>query len=309
MRTTLSVILLCLSLCSSSALAKEGGDQYPNGGEKWLAGALPPAGSYYINYWGFYTGHLKNGTGAAAALASGTPSVNATFDALRFVQVTRFHVFGADYAVHAIVPLVHQTMYLNGPASATGLGDVTINPFILGWHRRVLNVIAAPDINLPTGAYDKNDGRTSIGANYISVEPLVILTWLPKSGWETTGKFMYNIKTTNQATNYHSGQEFHADYSLGHHFGDWISGVTGYWLKQTTDDKSAGAIAPAVHGLWDAGRRGQVFAIGPSIAYVNRRHAIFIADWQHEAAVRNRFGGDKFWFKIILPVGDLLGYR
>jgi hypothetical protein len=116
---------------------------------------------------------------------------------------------------------------------------------------------------------------------------------------------MYNVKTTNPATNYHSGQEFHTDYAVGKHLGRWMLGTTGYALKQTTNDTVNGQIAPAAPGLWTAGREGQVLAIGPSAAWSNRRHMTFISQWQHETLVRNRFGGDKFWFKAIIPVDGL----
>jgi hypothetical protein len=114
---------------------------------------------------------------------------------------------------------------------------------------------------------------------------------------------MYDLKTTNQATNYHSGEEVHTDYAAGKHIGGWMAGGTGYFLKQTTDDRCAGQVAAAAPGLWSAGRRGQVLAIGPSAGYTNKSHVIFSVDWQHETLVRNRFGGDKIWFKVIVPVG------
>jgi hypothetical protein len=34
---------------------------------------------------------------------------------------------------------------------------------------------------------------------------------------------------------------------------------------------------------------------------------IFIVQWQHETLVRDRFGGDKFWFKMIVPTAGLFG--
>jgi hypothetical protein len=129
---------------------------------------------------------------------------------------------------------------------------------------------------------------------------------MPKSGWEASAKLMYNLKTTNRSTNYHSGQEFHADCAVGKHIGSWILGGTGYTVDQTTRDTVAGAVVPEASGLWDTGRRGQVVSIGPSVGYNNKRHMIFMADWQHETLVRDRFGGDKFWFKMILPVGGPL---
>jgi len=299
------LVLLVFGMAVAPVWAKEGGDQYPNGAENWFAGSVPPAGSYYVNYFGFYSGKLKDSSGANVRLNGDTPSVNATFDAFRFVQMTRFRLFGADYGTHVIVPVVHQSMDLNGTASQSGVGDVIINPFILGWNRSTWHALAGVDIYLPTGYYDKNDARVSLGANYYGFDPLVAVSYMPPSGWEASAKFMYNLKTTNPATNYHSGQDFHTDYAAGRHWHNWMFGGTGYFLQQTTDDTIAGQIAPAVAGMWDAGRRGRVLAVGPSVGYVNIRHMVFMADWQHESLIENRFGGDKLWFKVILPLDGL----
>jgi len=288
------------------ALAKEGGDQYPNGAENWFAGATPPPGFYYINYFGYYTGELKDGSGHNAILNGATPSVDATFDALRFVEMTPFKILGGEYGVHVIVPVVYQSMNLNGRNSNSSVGDITIDPFILGWHRPTWHAVTGFDINLPTGSYDKNDPRVSIGAHYYSFEPVFAFSYMPKTGWETSTKLMYNVKTTNPATNYHSGQEFHMDYLAGKHIKGWMVGGTGYFLKQVTDDSVNGQLVAAAPELWDAGRRGQVLAFGPSVGYTNKRHMSFMAQWQHETLVRNRFGGDKIWFKMIIPTSSVL---
>jgi len=238
-------------------------------------------------------------------LNGGTPLVETTFDAFRFLEMTHFKVVGADYGVHVIVPVVYQSMNLGGRNSTTGVGDITIDPLILGWHREHWHAAAACDVDLPTGAYDQHDPRVSIGAHYYAFEPLVAFSYMPKGGWETSTKLMYNIKTTNQATNYHSGQEFHMDYLAGKHVGRWMVGASGYALKQVTGDTVNGQTVPAVAGMWDAGRQGQVLAVGPSMGYSNKRHMTFVAQWQHETLVRNRFGGDKVWFKMIIPANSL----
>lgn len=298
----LTIAALIGSLCLASGLvqAKEGGDQYPNGGETWLAGAVPPPGDYFINYFGYYSGKLKDGNGNNAKIKDGsTPDVGAVFDALRYVKVTDTKILGANWGWHVIVPFVNQRMDSNGKESRTGVGDITINPFILSWHNGDWHTVAALDINLPTGAYDKNDGRRSLGANYYSVEPVFAVTYLNKDGWEASGKFMYNIKTENNDTNYKSGNEFHMDYLLGKRFGEWGVGLSGYYVKQTTNDKQNGQTVAAQPGLWSEGRKGEAFAIGPSVTYTTKGGTHFIGQWQHETSVENRFGGDKFWFKLI----------
>lgn len=306
-KRSLTLLLLTLAATASLVYAKEGSDQYPHGAENWLTGALPPPGNYYVNYFGFYNGKLKDGSGSNVLLNGSTPSVDATFDAFRFVAVSHLRILGADYGAHTIVPVVYQSVDLNGSASKSSVGDIDVDPFVLGWHHPQWHAIAAVDTILPTGYYDKNDPRVSVGANYYTFEPIYAVSYIPKNGWEGSTKLMYDFKTTNQATNYHSGQEFHTDYAAGKHVGEWMFGGAGYALVQTTDDMQNGAIVPAAAGMWSQGRRGRVVAIGPSLGYTSKQHVVFMGVWQHETLVQNRFGGDKFWFKMIIPMDGAIG--
>ena len=309
-KSAIALIVGGLFLAAGAAQAKEGADQYPNGAETWYAGALPPPGTYFINYFGYYGGKLVDGGGDKvkhAATGNTTPRVDAVFDALRLVHITNTKILGANWGVHAILPIVSQGASnlpgVSGSASKFGIGDITIDPFVLAWHHSPeLHTAFGVDINLPTGAHDKNDPRTSIGANYYSYEPLYAITWLPKGGWEVSGKFMYNIKSKNNDTKYQSGDEFHMDYLVGKHVGEWAFGIGGYYVKQLTNDKVNGTTVAGVPGLISEGRKGQVFAFGPSVKYSAKNGSMFIAQWQHETMVENRFQGDKLWFKMILPM-------
>ena len=277
-------------LAGTSVLALEGPDQYPNGSENFLAGALPPPGNYFINYLGNYQGDYQDRS------RHDVPGlkVNATFDALRFIHVTQYKILGGDWAVHAIVPLVHQNLHTPfpgiGAGSVSGLGDIVIDPIIIGWHFPPdWHLTVGLDIYLPTGKYSKTNPTESIGANYYSFEPIFAFTYLNQSGVEVSAKLMYNLKTRNRDTDYESGNDFHMDYLVGKHFGPWAVGLAGYYLTQTTDDRVEGR---------SIGNRGQVFAYGPAIKY-DYKGMSFVASWNHETGVENRFQGDKFFFKFV----------
>lgn len=301
-RTSLIAALACsLALTGGVVLAKEGGDQYPNGGETWFAGAVPPPGNYFINYTGHWSGKLKDANGDNDARFGPTPKMEATFNAFRFLQVSDRKLLGGNWGWHVIVPVVDLNIDIapmGGKAGKTGLGDITVNPLIISWHHsKEWHTVVGLDINLPTGEYDKNDPRKSIGANYYSFEPVFGVSYLGGNGWEASAKFMYNIKTENKDTDYKSGNEFHMDYLVGRNFGKWGLGVNGYYLKQVTDDKDRLNLGRAPNGY-----RGQVFAIGPSVKYRTEGGTHIIGQWQHETHVENRFGGDKVWVKLIVPL-------
>jgi hypothetical protein len=107
---------------------------------------------------------------------------------------------------------------------------------------------------------------------------------------------MYNIKTKNNHTNYQSGDEFHMDFLVGKNIGKFNVGVSGYYLKQLTDDKQAGV------KVGTDGNRGQVLAFGPSVKYEIQGGTFLIGQWQNETNVKNRFGGSKVWLKLITPL-------
>ena len=162
------------------------------------------------------------------------------------------------------------------------------------------------------GAYKEGDGRQSIGANYWSVEPIFAVTYLGDTGWEVSAKFMYNIKASNKdfrpdvgapKMKYESGDEFHMDYLVGKRFGPWGVGLSGYYLKQTTNDKLNGqTIGAGPGGIWSEGRKGEVFAIGPTVSYTTKGGVHLTGQWTHETSAENRFEGDKFILKLIMPL-------
>lgn len=287
------------ALASMFVQAKEGGDQYPNGAENWYAGALPPPGNYFLNYLGNVSGKLRDGNGNKVVAPNGKDiKLDATFDALRFVQVTNTTVWGASYAWAAILPVVNLSIDAAGAKnSKTGIGDATITPIVLAWHSPEWHYALGLDVNLPTGDFSKNDppGK-NIGANYYSFEPILAVSYLRPDGWEVSGKFMYNIKTKNKDTDYQSGDEFHMDYLVGKRVGPWAVGLSGYYLKQVTDDKMGGV------KVGTDGNRGKVFAVGPSVKYETASHSQLVFQWQHESNVENRFQGDKVWFKLTMPL-------
>jgi len=66
----------------------------------------------------------------------------------------------------------------------------------------------------------------------------------------------YTMNTQNTATDYRSGDEFHADFALAQYLpGGFVTGMAGYALQQTTPDYGGGAVFGSF--------RGRVLALGP----------------------------------------------
>ena len=300
MKRILTLIVLCC-LPAAVATAKEGADSYPNGAENWMLGNVPGPGTYHLNYLIYYSGELRDGSGDKVNLGGTTPSVSAVAEAARFLLVTNTKILGGNYAVHVIVPVIYQNVDMGGKKSASGIGDLSLVPFALTFHGKTVHQYVYFETDARTGHFNPTDPRVSIGSGAWSIIPAYGMSVLPHSGWDLSGKFHYDVHLKDPADDYRSGQEFHADYLAGRHFGPWGLAAAGYVVKQFTDDRSNGVSVPAVPGLYSAGRRGQAFSIGPSAMYMNKSHMIFIAQYMHEAFVENRFGGDKVLVRFIMP--------
>lgn len=282
-------VSLFIATTGGNVFATEGGGgAYPNGAEDFMAGAVPPPGTYFLDYLTYYKADkFKDGSGNSSPF-----DLKATVNVFRLLHVTNYKILGGFWGMHIFVPIANVDVTVPGRSqSKTGLGDIIVDPFILSWHWKNFHLVTGLDIYIPTGEYDKNN-LANLGRNYWTFEPLVGFTFLSDSGFEVSSKFMYDFNTKNDDTEYKSGQEFHFDYTIAQKFGNFSVGLGGYYYKQMTNDKLNGVkVDPD-------GFKGQVFAFGPQVKY-DYKNMSFILKYQTETSVENRPEGDKFWFKFV----------
>lgn len=303
-RLSFFVVLLLagLTVAGNDALATEGGGgAYPNGAEDFLSGAVPPPGTYFINYFDYYSAD-KFADNNGDSMIPGF-KLNVTADVLRFIHVTNKQVLGGFWGVHVFVPLMNVDVETNTPLgndSKAGLGDIIVDPFILSWHSKNWHVATGVDIYIPTGSYDK-DELANLGRNYWTFEPILAGTYITDNGFEASAKLMYDFNTKNKdaslltppgTTEYLSGQEFHMDYTLAKKFSslNLSLGLTGYYYQQVTEDEANGT------ELNDS--KGRVLAVGPGVKY-DYKNMTMSLKYQIETAAKNRPEGDNLWFKFI----------
>jgi hypothetical protein len=270
-----------------------GGSSYPMGAENYMTGAMPPPGFYtQIFAESYRADRLLDNRGKSAL---DDFHLSADVIAPRLIWVTEQKVLDGDLAFHLNVPLVDLRVDVNGQhQKKTGMGDIIFGP-ALGYHYSdKFHAIYALDIFAPTGRYDRGD-LANIGRNYWAFEPIAAFSYVDPAGVNADIKVMYDFNLRNRATDYRSGQELHADYSLGWGFGNgWVVGVGGYMYRQTTDDLQDG------ERIED--NRGRAFAIGPSIKYASDSGWFVTAKWQKESEVRNRPEGEAYWVKLTIPL-------
>ncbi len=283
--------VMLMGVVDKAGATESGGGAYPNGVEDFMSAALPPPGTYFMNYLSYYrAASLKDQSGNDAMPKF---DLDAVANVFRFVHISKQQIFGASWGMHIFLPLAHVNVdATRGSDNRSGLGDILFSPMVLGWHFKNVHVVAAVDTYVPTGAYDKNR-LANIGRNYWTFEPACAVTYLADNGFEASGKFMYDFNLKNTDTDYRSGQEFHFDYAVGFHPNrDWVAGASGYFYYQTTDDEQNGV------KVGTDGYRGRVFSIGPTVAY-QYKNTSFTLKWQKEFKAENRPEGDHFLLKFI----------
>lgn len=287
-----------LSLLIASTCWAGGGQHYPNGVEDFMVGAMPPPGVYLVNYLLYVKkDSLKDNSGN---------SVPVGFDAKvlaevpRLIYVSPFTLMGANWAMHAFLPLYSADVSVTAGGNKivdnkdTGMGDIIFSPFVLGWHfGPELHVITALDMWAPTGSYDKNKESTQIlSKNHWTFEPVVAVSYL-KDGFDISAKLMYDFNTENSDTNTKPGQEFHVDWALGYSMSNgFTGGLVGYNYWQVTDDK--------VNGVKQPDQQSEVGGIGVGLKYWPKQgpfSATLKQYWEYNA--KNMPTGPQTQFKII----------
>ena len=144
------------------------------------------------------------------------------------------------------------------PASDTdtGFGDMLLTPFAFYWSFGELNVKLSQWVVAPTGHYYVNS-LINVGRNYWAFDTQLGITWFHKAtGTELTVLPGIMLNTTNPATDYKSGNEFHLDFMANQFLAPTFAlGVQGYWYKQIDGDSGSGAVLGPF--------MGKSFGLGP----------------------------------------------
>ena len=295
-RHTSTILASLALLAAGNAQALEPGSSpaYPNGGEGFLAGALPPPGFHALLYASSYRAdRLNDSRGNDLNLPDFKIRANAI--AGRFVWVPGVKVGSGDLAFHTIVPLVNASATTPaGSQTRTGLGDVTIGSAVGFHHSANLHTAFGLELHLDTGSWSKNN-IVNLGNNYKAVEPIFAISYIDPTGINADMRVGYSFNQTNKATDYRSGQDFHFDYSVGWGLGPkWVLGVGGYYYQQLKNDKQG--------GIELADSKARAMSLGPMFKYDSGAGWIFTVKWEKEFSVRNKSQGNALQIKAILPL-------
>jgi len=313
LRALVAAPLLLGLATAPPALAGEGaGSHYMPGAAGDFAMALiGPPGFYVRSDLVYFEGNIKSVTLGDRIYSSANQDV--WVNSVKLIYLAGGGFFGGRLGGVVTIPIVLDAQMsgeavspLQGAQSGNkaGVADIAMSG-LLNWAFGNSHASAGLTAYVPVGAYDKNR-IINLGRNYASFDPVGTFTWLhPQRGHEvslTTG-FLFN--TTNGATDYSSGTEWHLDFMLSQHFSKRFAlGLEGAVLQGVSDDSGplldrANAILPKIGLQPLGGFRAQYFGLGPAMlvtAPVFGRDVNLIGKYLFDVDHKNRFNSDYLMF-------------
>ena len=259
---------------------------YVNGLEGIKAATLPPPGSYYRMYHVFYHANdFKDSNGKKLALDY---KLTAYAQVHRFARVTDKKFLGANFAFGGVIYFLYQKLRIGALGvndSSSGLGDIFLEPVVLGWHKKQYDFAFGIGGFFPSGKYDVNKpaspgkdtwtGMFTLGGTYYFDE---------KKSYSASILGRFEMHTEEDKTNVKAGNDFHFEWGIGktiHSKWIWDVGVSGYCHWQVTDDRGTAVLRPGDHD--------RVFGVGPEVIFTIPSSRLSVSlrnNWEFEAKDR-----------------------
>lgn len=250
--------------------------RYPIGVEGIKAASFPPPGFYLRDYNLFYWADQYRGDGPP------------DFDLFVYGQapkptwVTDLKLLGANYGVDAIIPFLYTDIEAGGDSTSRfGLGDICVEPFILGWHWQKVDMTFAAGFWAPTGDSDKGD-IADPGVGFWSAMLTFGGTWYPdtEKTWAFSILNRYEINTESEDYDVTPGNALSLEWGVSKALNKTVEvGAVGYYQQQTTHDSGSGA----------SDHLDRVFAVGPEVSVFWAKPGLSISArflWEFEAEDR-----------------------
>ncbi len=283
----LLAILLLGAVPALPAMAAQETGHYINGVEGIKGATLPPPGLYYRMYNTYYT--------ADTITDADGDEIDIGFDAdvfanvHRFIWVSEYKLLGADYGADLFIPLVYSDIDIDAlgiHSNEFGLGDIIVEPLILGWHGKWYDAVFGLGFYLPTGDYD-NTNPASPGKGFWTTMFTAGATVYadPAKTWSFSLLARYEIHAEKDDDDITPGDDFHFEWGIGKTLaGEWIwdLGIAGYCQWQVSDDSGDDV-------LWDKSDHDRVYGIGPHVSLFIPRAgfvASLMTQWEFEARDR-----------------------
>ncbi len=305
---------MCVSMAVvmmvAPAFATEVWDPHLRGVDTGLAaGALPPPGFYFVDdsYMimlepGDAWGHRDAGTKIFAFVE---------VPILLWVPGCKF--LGADYGVAIAQPFDYTNLRVQttGPGSFIGgqqwgTFNTLVLPYILSWklpcdfYVKTALIVGVDDAWTQAGDVQSGGPYAPSGNGYWSFQPEVGISWL-HAGWNLSADFFYSFNLKNTETDYQSGQQFAADYTITYTWKKWTFGLGAAQENQTTNDTVSGSTV--LDGKGNA-YQATCYSMGPIVGY-NFGPCSLQFTYEFPLAATDELSGPWWNVRLVVPLGKL----
>ncbi|TCK58466.1 SphA family protein [Seleniivibrio woodruffii] len=271
---------------------------YAVGTEGLKAGSVPGPGMYYLMYNNYYSADKtvdKNGDKKDIGF-----DVHSFANVHRFVYITDKKILGADYGFNVILPIVNADLNIdaaNIDTSKTALGDITVEPFLLSWHRDTYDMSFGSAIILPTGEYDKTKAL-NIGKDHYTALITYGATYYfdDAKSVAVSGLARYEKHFENNHSDITYGDDIDFEWGLSKDINRGVTaGLAGYAHWQISDDKGNDV-------NYDASVHDHVYGIGPEIDFfVPAIKSLFKVKVYKEFNAADTSEGTSSWVTFVKP--------
>ncbi len=286
-----------LGLLVPSARATEnGGTVYPIGVETVMTGMQAGSGETmaYEFTCDYFANEFDNSQGKSM-----DPEYKLRVFATAF-KVTHnwgWHFLGGTVDSQIAMPIDNLELHVvPGMFTKYAIANVDVVPFSVTYNTGHLHWYYEADMFTPGSAYSATDAL-NVGQHNLAIAPVAGFTYLSTTGRnEISSRYSYIFNGNDEATDYHSGNEFMWEFNADRKVARRIAiGMNGYLYKQTTDDYQDGLI-------YQDGFRGRDLAIGPQVRFQVGKHIGFAFKYYRDTLVENRPRGNGLWFQIGVPL-------
>lgn len=289
-----------LLLIPSLAFAGPAGGHYTSGVNLLERGSIPPPGFYTKHMLLHYTANTLNDRDGNELKVPGrdgvkraTPfSVDSTVLVNRLLYVTEKTFLGANYAMHAIIPLSYPRV--TNPKGQRqehgGLGDIALEPLLLAWHTDSMDAAYGLAVYLPTGEW-KEDNVANIGKNFYTMMQTLGATWSLDDAKTVKfgGKMRYEVHFRHLTQDVTQGDNLTLELGLSKAVLPTVQlGLVGFGQWQVTKDRGRDV-------RWDRDVRDRVYGIGPEVVWaIPAAKASLVFNYTREFEAVDRPQGEFF---------------
>ena len=275
---------------SAAAFAQET-SHYPPGAEGIKGASIPGPGQYLKTYNFFFEADRLNDDNGNRVPGQFDVDVFATAPRLIWITETKF--LGGDLGWDILVPLVHTDLEFEAggfQGHDTGIGDMYIEPFLVGWHNELSDYVAAAGVWTPNGT---PDGPVGAGKGFWTGMFTLGGTLFSDAEKTWSALARYETNSRKRQADVAPGDDFHIEWGVARNFNGTLDiGASGYCHWQVTEDRGSAAV--------NRDLKDRFFSAGPEINWVHEKTGLFFQlRYQFEFGARNRPEGRNLVFSVV----------